>query len=521
MLPTRLRQAVLALALIATARPGLAAPPTASSPVPSPTAPTLPASAFSVESSDDSQQLRLRLSDCIGRALGKNIDISIQRIGPQVASAEVLSARGIYDLNLQAQVQYGASQYQTSFDTVSSSTTRSGSYAMTVSQLTPLGSTVGLTMNTSSSQNNLAFVSNEYTSFSGATFSQPLLKGFGSDITEAQIHITRVGQSMADAAFETQVEQIISDVASAYYDLLYQQNNLASQEKSLSLAQQLLDDNKVRLRIGTMTPLDVSQANAEVASRRDSVLQARQSLLEQENVLKRLISDDFAAMVGQHIVPAEAPPVDLKSKPPLADMTAALQNRPDYREALDQAKQRDIQLVFDQNQVLPQLNLNASYGYAGIGTNLMSSLNTVTSTQYPQWYVGFSVQVPWQNRNAKGQLENAKLQKLQAILQIKKLEQDILVQVNNASTRLGTNQQRVSVARTALAYSRDALDAEQRKLGAGTSTTYTVLQMQRDLQQAETSELQAIADVQKAQVELYRVEGLTLRAYHVVLDHPR
>ena len=466
----------------------------------------------------DEAALSLTMADCITRALSKNLDISIQRITPMIAASQTLSARGIYDPNLQLQAQYGASEYQTSFNTLSSTSTQSSSYSGSLSQLTPIGTQLSFIVNSASTQDNVSYLGAEYTSFSGVNVTQPLLRNFGSDVTEAQIRIALRGEAAAGAEFLSQVQQIISNVASAYYELMYARDSLATQEKSLSLAQELLDDNKIRFKIGTMTPLDVSQASAEVATRRSAVLQARQALTEQENTLKRLITDDFVSMADQRIIPLDQPAVDLQGKPALEDMQAALRNRPDYREAIERAEQSKIQLVYNQNQVLPQLNLNASYGFGGLGTNLTQSFNTVTSTDYPQWYVGFSVQVPIGNRAAEGQRDAAKLQKLQALLQIKKLEQDILVQVNNASTQVKTNQERVGVSSTATAYSKDALDAEQHKLTAGATTTYTVLQMQRDLAQAETDELRAIADLRISQVELYRVEGLTLRVYHVVLD---
>jgi outer membrane protein TolC len=212
-----------------------------------------------------------------------------------------------------------------------------------------------------------------------------------------------------------------------------------------------------------MTPLDISQATSDAATRRDAVLQARQLEREQENAMKRLISDDFAGMIGQKLVPADRPVEDLTDKPLLADMASALKNRPDYREAIEQAEQKKIQLVFSQNQILPQLNLNASYGYSGLGTNLGNSIDKVTSTDFPQWYVGMSVQVPFGDRAALGQRDAARWQKTQALLQLKKLEQDILVQVNNAANRVKTNQERVIVSRTATEYAKNALAAEQEK----------------------------------------------------------
>ena len=467
---------------------------------------------------NNGQDIRLTIPDCITRALAKNLDISIQSIAPKIAATQTYSARGIFDPALGLQAQYGRGTYQLSSTSTASFDALTSNYQFGVSQLTPAGTQFSLAANSSSSQNNLGFLFAEYSSFAGLNVTQPLLRGFGTDITQAQIRIARRGEAAADAGFTGQVEQIISNVVSAYYELIYARDNLVSQQTSLDLAQNLLDDNKIRVRIGVMTPLDISQATSEVATRREGVLQARQSLSEQENTLKQLISDDFASMIGQKLVPIDRPAEDLTAKPPLSSMAAALKNRPDYRQAIEFAEQSKIQLVFSKNQVLPQLNVNASYGYGGLGTDLQNSLSRVTSTSYPQWYVGVNVQYPIGNHQAVGQREAAQLQKAQRLLELKKLEQNILVQVNNAANRVMTNQERVTVSRTATAYAKDALKAEQKKLSAGSTTTYTVLQMQRDVAQAETNELRAIADLHVSEVQLYLVEGLTLNVYHVALD---
>lgn len=468
----------------------------------------------------DDGELLLTIPDCIRRALLKNLDISIQRIAPQIASAQTLSARGIFDPNLQLQIQYGTSANQIDANTDTVSYTQTSLNQLSLSQLTPLGTQLSLNVNSASTQTSFNGAFAQYSSVSGLSLTQPLLRGFGTDITEAQIRISLHGEASADAEFQLQLEQIISTVVSAYYEMLYARDNLKAQETSLDLAQHLLEDNQLRVKIGTMTPLDISQATAAAASRRDSVLQARQTLSEEENALKRLISDDFAAMAGKKIVPMDKPSEDLTSKPALRDMAAALENRPDYREAIEQAEQKKIQLVFSQNQILPQLNLNASYGYGGLGTNFGDSIVRLTRANAPQWFVGMSMQVPIGDRTAVGQRNTARLQKAEALLQLKKLEQDILVQVNNASNRVKTNQERVGVSRTASEYAENALVAEQKKLNAGTTTTFTVLQMQRDVTIAKTNELRAVADLHESEVDLFRVEGITLKVYHVVLDHP-
>ena len=248
--------------------------------------------------------------------------------------------------------------------------------------------------------------------------------------------------------------------------MTYARDNLVSQQTSLDLAQNLLDVNRTRVKIGVMTPLDISQATSEVASRRDSVLQARQALSEQENALKLLITDDFASMVGQRLVPIDRPAEDLSAKPPFASMAAALQNRPDYRQAIEILEQSKIQLVFSKNQVLPQLNVNASYGFgAALGSNLENSFSRVESASYPAVVCGGERAVLFGNHQARGQRDVAQLAKGAAPAGVEKPEQNILVQVNNAANRVLTNQQRVTVSRTATAYATGRPQGGAKKTG--------------------------------------------------------
>ena len=162
------------------------------------------------------RDISLSITDCITSALAKNLDISIDRIAPQLAQAQTLSARGIFDPALQLQLQYGAAIYQLSSTSTQGYSTQTSNYGLSLTQLTPFGTQFSLNVNSSSSQESLGILFAEYSSLANVNVTQPLLRGFGTDITQAQIRNARIGESVADAQYLSQLEQIISNVVSAY-----------------------------------------------------------------------------------------------------------------------------------------------------------------------------------------------------------------------------------------------------------------------------------------------------------------
>jgi outer membrane protein TolC len=466
-------------------------------------------------------ELLLNLRECVYRALRDNLELASARLNPQIAQVAILSARGAFDPTFSGTSQYGLSNTPEASTDSLNTQSEGGNYDFSFVQPTALGTQFQL--NTTANFNNYSssdgiYAPGQYSTFAGLTVTQPLLKGFGTDINLAPIHIAEHGLAGSEGTLRFQAEQMISDVVDAYDDLIFARDNRTSVIESLDLAQKILVSNEERLKIGVMSPLDVAQAHAEVANRMEAVITARQAVHTQENTLKRLISRDFLSLVGQGILPTDLPPVDVTPGPVLGDMTAALKNRGDYQEAVEQLKQNELQTKVAKNGVLPQVNVVANYGYNGLSTNLNQGLNQLVEQQYPAYSAGLTVQFPLGDRTAIAQRRTAELQEEQAELAIQSLEQNILVQVDNAVESVETVRRRLVTARAATDYARQSLEAEQRKLDAGTSTTYMVLQLQRDYTQARTNELQDVADLRKAQTELLRTEGLILPKFGVVID---
>jgi outer membrane protein TolC len=459
-------------------------------------------------------------------ALEKNLDLSIQRLQPLIARANLTSALGAYDPRLNLDAQYGESSSprlsaQVAADGRASVESQNTNLTGSLNQLTPLGSTIALETQIQNTESTFNDFQDEYSSFGGVTFRQPLLRGFGPDVNLAPIRISRRDASAADAAFQYQIERTITDVALAYYELIYTRNDLQARQESLNLAAQLLQDNKSRVEIGTMSSLDISQANAEAASRREEVIRAERAIRDQENVMKRLISRDIGSWLEKRLRPVDEPRMNLEPTIALSNIHEALRQRADLQEAVERAEAQKIQLKYDQNQILPQLDLRASYGFSGLDRDLDRSINKASEGQDPEWFVGLAVEIPLGNRERRGRVEASRLTKEQTLLQVKKLEQNIIVEVDNAVGQVETNRQRVVAAQASRQFAEETVNAEQEKLRAGSSTSFVVLQLQRDLTEARVRELRAMADLQKSRAELLRVQGRTLVENRVFLDRDR
>lgn len=476
----------------------------------------------SPENANTEKALPLSLLDCLEKALSANLDLAVERINPAISATDLLRAEGFYDLRLRTDAQYGETSSprtaeQIAADGVLSSRSQTNRLEGSLLQRFSPGTELGLTTNTRNSPSTFNNFRDEWSSFSGATFTQPLLKGFGTDTNLAQLRIARRGTTAAEAALEYRVEQIITNVAEAYYELIFTRDNFKAREESLRLAEQLLVDNKTRVDVGVMSPIDISQANAEVAARREEVLRAQRSIRNQENTLRRLISADIASLLDHPIIPTDLPPENWLPESVSYDVAEGLKSRADYRQARDLLARGKLDEALRKNQLFPQLNLRGQYGYGGLDKELDTSYHEIVDTYDPQWFVGLTLELPFQNREARSAYESAQLRRRQQELTLKRIEQEIIVEIDNTAGQAETNRQRITAARTARELAEESVRNESEKLQAGVSTSYTLLQLQRDSANARINELRAIADFQKSRAALARVQGQSRRLFQVEL----
>ncbi len=368
----------------------------------------------------------------------------------------------------------------------------------TLSGLLPSGATYDFSSSTIRNPNNIGSSTNLfnflYNGTAGVSLTQPLLKNFGLGVNSATIRIARETKAIDVQNFIQFVMSQINSVSTAYYELGYAIDNYQAALENRELAQQLLDENRKREEVGTMSPLDVIQAESGVASSEMNVITTARAIKDNENALKRLVCTRVTDWRGMSLVPVDHPLVQMIALDVDESTRTALEMRADYLSLKHALEKQNISVQFTRNQLWPEVDVQGSAGLNGAGRNFDKYTDSYTGTDYPVWSVGVALTVPLGNRQARSNYHIARLDADQAVLSLKSLEQDIVVGVDNAVGHVQTNMKSVEAARAATRLAQESLDAEKKKLLAGTSTTFLVLQEQALLATARTAEIRALAD---------------------------
>ena len=460
----------------------------------------------------------LTLRECVDRALENNLEIKAQRINPTIGTWGVVGAQGVYDPVLSGGINYQDSTVPEDPGQPAIVNRQLQSTAA-LTGLLPSGATydfsTATTRDSGNTMTNFAFL---YTGSAGVSLTQPLLKNFGFGVNSATIRIARESQSIALQTFVQLVMSKINAVSTAYYELVFAIENHKSALETRALAQQLLDENRRREQVGTMSPLDVIQAEAGVAESEQTVITTERAIKDNENTLKRLICQRVTEFRGVSLVPVDYPVVQMVAADVDQSTKKALEMRADYLSLEHALERQNITVQFNRNQLWPEIDLQGSYAANGRGHNFATYEERTASGNNPTWVVGVTLTVPLGNRQARANYHIARLDADQALLGLKSLEQDIVVQVDNAVGHVETNLKSVEAARAATRLAQESLDAEKKKLLAGTSTTFLVLQAQSQLAAARSAEIRAQADYSESIVALDLAEGTILEKNNIVLD---
>lgn len=469
------------------------------------------------------QELRVSLEDCIQMALENNLDLRIQRLGPQIARFNLNSSVAAYDPSLQARFGIRQNNLPGGVDEQnrpyppSSDSTVDGSIGL--GGLTPTGLSYSLTgALTDSELVNFGLPFSNARSFVGFTLTQPLLKNFWIDAPRMNIALSRNQLRMSRLDLQAQLINTITEVELAYWELIAARETVKVQEKAVELARRLWEENKKRVAVGVMAPLDEKQAESQVAASQAALLAARNTVVLRENALKQLLDDEFAAWYNVDLLPSG----ELKALPAtfsLADSwSKGLTLRPDLQRAKTELENRNITLAYRRNQVYPQLDLTGSYGLVGNADEASDSFTRLQEGKGFNYSIGVVFRMPLTNREARNQRRAAEAEVQAALLRLKQLEQQIMVQIHDAVSQARSSYEQVEATKAAVEYARQALEAEEKKLANGKSTSFQVLQLQRDLTARESEHIRAITDYNAALARLAQAEGSTLERHHITLD---
>jgi outer membrane protein len=392
---------------------------------------------------------------------------------------------------------------------------------------------VDFTMNRASSNSRFVAFNPQWSGNMRYSLTQHFLRDFGRSVNAHQIRIAQNNQDISEIQFEEQVIDLVVQAQKTYWDMAFNAEDIKVKQRSMDLAQKTLSDNQVQVNVGTMAPIDLVQAEAEVASRREALVVSTYTQLQSEDQVKKLIT----AQSDPGMVLARLSPVQPLRNPSQDDIPTveeairiALENRPELRELALQLKNKDIDVEYTKNQLLPSLDLTALYKQNAIGGTTRDTAGNLivgglgdTFTQlfgynYTGYQVGINLQIPLSNRGAHADNARAVTDKRIAEKRIDSTAQQIALEVRNAVTALEMNRARIDAAQKAHELAERRLASEQKKFDLGASTIRFVLEEQRNVAQAQTDEIAALVNYTKALVDLDRATGMTLKKNSIQID---
>lgn len=469
---------------------------------------------------------RLTLDGAIRDALARSYAIKVQSYSVPIARAAVTEALGKFDVTLNGSYQHGRTNTPYVADPFSgirppADHATSDSSSLSLSGLSPWGMSYQIGGYVNKVDDPALVPVLALTSYAGIQVTQPLLQGFGTGAALYEVRVARTNRAISEWDFRRAVIDTVTQVIDAYSDVLFAEASLRSAQRSLSAAEQLVAENRKRFAVGAMSEFDVLSATAQVASRRQGVIAAQAGVRQAKNGLKALVSDvRDPSLLARSLNLAPFPKEPEPSIEPARDFRTALTLRPDYQSAELALKRGDYDQHYYRNQLLPQVNLVASAGVNGIGSNWGASEADLRSHDFPSSSVGVTVSIPLTFTSGRGRYRAARLRREQARAYLEQLEQNIVVAVGNAAIQVQSARERVNTTRRARELNENMLDAEVKRLRAGTGSTFAVLYQQEQLGYAEINEAQAETDYQKSVAEYDRQLGRTLEVHHIDLVMP-
>jgi|KBSSwiStaDraftv2_1062776.scaffolds.fasta_scaffold177915_1 outer membrane protein TolC len=482
---------------------------------------------------------RISIDEAVKLAMEQNLGIRIQRFDPQIQDTGVFLARSAWAPAFTSTLSKNSNQSPNASllsGTQASVTTGTFAAGASLAQQLPFHG-ANYTVNWNNSRFTSTDPSNIFnprlSSNVQAIFQQPLLRNFSIDQIRQQVAVSKKVRDLSDINLESVVTQTLRNVRNAYWDLSYAINNLKAQQESLALSKQSLKDNQKRVEIGTMAPIDIVQAQAEVANNESNVIVAEAAIKQAQDALRALILDPASPDVWNVVFePTDAPSFDARPIDLDAAVRNALDKRSDVRGAKNALEQSDINIKYYNNQIKPDVNAQVTYGAVGIaGTQAVggrdpltglatpvefvarsfgSALGDAFSNAYPQWAVGVQIGYPFGANTAHANLARVRLEYEQAQAQLKNMEMQVTTQVRSAARNVQSSQQLVQSARASRELQEKKLEAEEKKLAAGMSSPFFVVQAQRDLSLSRTVEIRAISDYNKALVDFEAVQQVPI-----------
>ncbi len=494
----------------------------------------------------EDQSMKLSLQECLAKAMQNNLGVAVQMMTPELMEASVVQAQEKFLPSLTLDFGRQSTQNASSnfLDAAEVATNNYNLYSGTLRQEIPGGGNLMLRLNSSKYDTNRTgqTVNPRFNSELRFTFTQPLLRNFGLKTSKREIIVAKTRLDQSEKDLERSLQQTVYNVEQAYWNLVYAVDNYKVTEQSMEYAQDLLERNQRSVEVGTMAPIEVIAAEAEVASREADLLVAEAQIRNEEDRLKQILNlraeDPQADLI--RIMPIDIPEESHSEMSLDEALNTALQNRPDLASTRLGIQNSEFDVRFQKNQLLPNLSFDTSYWSPGLsGTQLIlnpddpfgpplgqipggisDSFKDVFGFTYKNWSLGLTLEIPFNAIFSRAALAQAQINLDTALLQIKEQELQIYTDIKIAVRNVETAYKTIQALKVARRLSERQLEAVTEKLKVGLSTNFEVLQYQRDLSSARGRELNAVIQYNMALAALERDMGVSLDRNNVTIANP-
>ena len=484
----------------------------------------------------------LSVKDAIRLALTNNLEIAIEDYNEDLNRQWIFGARGFYDPRLRVEVGWAATENpaRSILDAgqgIPVNTTDRIYFDTSLVQNLPNGSSLTLNFNNNrfSTNSTFSFMNPSFGSNFAVSLRQPLWRGFRETFTRRQLKLYNLDIEISESQFQQKVSEIVQQVQNQYWELVFAIESYEAIRKSMELAIIQHENNRKRVRIGVMAPIEITASRAEVATREQEMIQSEVQIITAQNGLKRHLAPDPTAPIwNRTLIPTQLPQVQDLAITLDEAIARAMERRPELEQNRLLREQVEVDREYYRRDGRPTVDLVASLtntGRAGeiFGSEFVdsdgdgvpdtrlqnvpqpsspffgafgNSWGQVFGFDYINYTLGISVEIPLKNRDNDAERARILIRDRRLASQLKNQQQMIIVEVRNAYESIATQRKRLEAAGVARQLSEAQLEGENRRFQAGLSTNFEVLRYQRDLSQSQVQELRARVDYQQAVTDL-------------------
>lgn len=452
--------------------------------------------------------ISLDIDGVVTRALSNNLGLKIEEISAQISSETVNEERSAFDpmLAVEGTVRENDDTAKNDYS-ISPSVSKkfktggSASLAFSVNHYDVSRETGYL----SALDTEIEDYDNYFSSTLSFILSHPLLKNRGVDINTSGILISENSRKVADLLFQQKIIDVGCDAQLLYWEAFKAKEQFEVAKSSLLIAEKFLHEAQEKVRLGDLVPMDTLEAQAEVAQRKEEVITLENAYLDSLDALAYFIYGKIVP--GADILLAQKAEHRKITVNEEEILFAALKNRTDYRVAALNLENTRLDVVFKKNQTLPEVDISASLSINGLEDTFGTSVEKMAGSDNYQGQLTISASFPWNFRKERAQYMRSRLEKKQAIYALKEIEQKIVLDVRAAIRNIISQEKKYSATLLSKKLSEEKLEAEEKKFKLGLSTSYMVLQYQRDLAVSAVNHIDALIAFEEAVVELNKVMG--------------